>query len=816
KPGTTENGSASDVEDWADTSGDSDATYTIENVVLHYELKEGPVVATDGGEPMVKEIKVKREIVPYKYVPKLKYLEELYNIFTANYEVIPISEANLPDYSNGATVADVTLNDESNGIGLVTLEENWKENFTTLDSKTETYKVSYYTEEDYKKLGRRISRIEWKQDWGNVVNAAGASIFDSLISADTGSGGGGGSSKEALWEWIVPLAQQLQKESGLLPSLTIAQKIQESGWDWTDSTIETECHNYWGMKAGGSWDGDSMVFNTKEDDGSGNLYSIQDAFRKYDSDEAGFSGRGEWFWSYSRYRNVLLACIDGDWEAAVDDFTTNGYATDIHYAESLKKIIEQNELWQYDDDPAYQFDGVPPEYARYDPYTGDSLGGGSSGSGAGLASGVEFETDPYYSKFKDNEIYPEKTVADLAKAYRNYANGKGYSYDDLYFAFYQIDKYYPEGYFTANNSGIIQMGVDIPIDGFAWPVELSGNPDAAIINCLYGYTAGYGRTHSGVDISRGNILYREGGLSKGPKIVAAHDGKVVMATANPTSDSDGYTYVEIQTTDGKYITQYGHLSEIHVTTGQEVMKGQVIGVMGTTGNSTGVHLHYAMFDTSNGDKVRIDPLQFYELSPEYGSIDRATITGLPTGYRYIGSKTNSSAGGGSSTIPSNILNASKDEKLAYLFPSGLPQSASAMSQYLVDVQVPTINKNGNKVMRTLTVHKAVAKDVVDIYTEIAASGFPIYDTYAYSWRSMAASGSRSHHSYGIAIDINANENYMVKNGRVIAGSLWEPGRNPYSITPNGPVVKAFKARGWEWGGNWRSSKDYMHFSFTGY
>ncbi|MDO4283676.1 MAG: peptidoglycan DD-metalloendopeptidase family protein, partial [Clostridia bacterium] len=639
KPGTTENGSASDVEDWADTSGDSDATYTIENVVLHYELKDGPVVATDGGKPMVKEIKVKREIVPYKYVPKLKYLEDIYTIYTANFEVVPLSESNPPDYSNGAGIANVTLNDESNGIGLVTLEENWKENFTTLDSKTETYKVSYYTEEDYKKLGRRISRIEWKQDWGNVVNAAGASIFDSLISADTGSGGGGGSSKEALWEWIVPLAQQLQKESGLLPSLTIAQKIQESGWDWTDSTIETECHNYWGMKAGGSWDGDSMVFNTKEDDGSGNLYSIQDAFRKYDSDEAGFSGRGEWFWSYSRYRNVLLACIDGDWEAAVDDFTTNGYATDIHYAESLKKIIEQNELWQYDDDPAYQFDGVPPEYAKYDPYTGDSLGGGSSGSGAGLASGVEFETDPYYSKFKDNEIYPEKTVADLAKAYRNYANGKGYSYDDLYFAFYQIDKYYPEGYFTAN-SGYIDGMLDIPEGGLAWPVVItSSNPDTAVINCLYGYTSGYGSNHSGVDISRGNVLYREGGLSKGPKIIAAHDGKVVTATASPTSDSDGYTYVEIQTDDGKYITQYGHLSEIKVTTGQEVKKGDVIGVMGTTGNSTGVHLHFAMFDCSSGTRTRIDPLDFYNLEPTYGSIDRATITGIPTGYRYVSSKT---------------------------------------------------------------------------------------------------------------------------------------------------------------------------------
>ena len=122
-----------------------------------------------------------------------------------------------------------------------------------------------------------------------------------------------------------------------------------------------------------------------------------------------------------------------------------------------------------------------------------------------------------------------------------------------------------------------------------------------------------------------------------------HQYTVTLATVNPTSDSDGYTYVEIKTTDGKYITQYGHLSEIYVTTGQEVTKGTVIGRMGTTGNSTGVHLHFAVFDTSTGEKIRIDPLQFFNLSPTYGSIDRDSLTRLPTGYEYVSSKTNSSS-----------------------------------------------------------------------------------------------------------------------------------------------------------------------------
>lgn len=151
-----------------------------------------------------------------------------------------------------------------------------------------------------------------------------------------------------------------------------------------------------------------------------------------------------------------------------------------------------------------------------------------------------------------------------------------------------------------------------------------------------------------------------------------------------------------------------------------------------------------------------------------------------------------------------------------LFPNGIPKTESEMQQYLTQVVIVVNNKQGKKETRTLTVHKAVAEDVKQIFTEIQASGFKVYSVGAYSWRSAAASSSRSHHSYGVAIDINPNENYMIKNGRIVAGSLWKPGTNEYSITPNGPVVRAFTSRGWTWGGTWSSSKDYMHFSLTGH
>lgn len=161
-------------------------------------------------------------------------------------------------------------------------------------------------------------------------------------------------------------------------------------------------------------------------------------------------------------------------------------------------------------------------------------------------------------------------------------------------------------------------------------------------------------------------------------------------------------------------------------------------------------------------------------------------------------------------------NGSASEKLKALFPDGIPQTEAEMKKYLTTVTITVRDKEGNLTTRQLTVHTALADDVVAIFQEIADSGFCAYDVGAYVWRSMAASGNRSHHSYGVAIDINPNENYMIKNGKVVAGSCWSPSSNPYSFGPDSPVVQAFKKRGWVWGGDWNSSKDYMHFSYTGY
>lgn len=96
------------------------------------------------------------------------------------------------------------------------------------------------------------------------------------------------------------------------------------------------------------------------------------------------------------------------------------------------------------------------------------------------------------------------------------------------------------------------------------------------------------RPHLGVDF----------GAPIGTPVMAAASGKVIEA-----GWENGYGNV-VKIRHGQLTTLYGHLSKIKVKAGQTVKQGQVIGLVGSTGLSTGPHLHYGMY--KNG--VAIDPM----------------------------------------------------------------------------------------------------------------------------------------------------------------------------------------------------------------
>jgi murein DD-endopeptidase MepM/ murein hydrolase activator NlpD len=102
------------------------------------------------------------------------------------------------------------------------------------------------------------------------------------------------------------------------------------------------------------------------------------------------------------------------------------------------------------------------------------------------------------------------------------------------------------------------------------------------------------KMHTGVDISGAGV--------NGKNVVAAADGKVITA-----GWLGGYGYAVMIDHGGGVVTLYGHSSKLLVKVGDKVKAGQTIMKVGTTGNSTGPHLHFEV----RIDGKYVDPLNGY-------------------------------------------------------------------------------------------------------------------------------------------------------------------------------------------------------------
>jgi hypothetical protein len=131
----------------------------------------------------------------------------------------------------------------------------------------------------------------------------------------------------------------------------------------------------------------------------------------------------------------------------------------------------------------------------------------------------------------------------------------------------------------------------------------------------------------------------------------------------------------------------------------------------------------------------------------------------------------------------------------------------------------------------LIIHRGIIKDVVEIFDFIEKTKFPVArvipivkytwsddmsmadnNTSAFNYRVVMGTERLSHHAYGRAVDINPCLNPVIyDNGRIDpAGATYNPER-PGTLYTSHVLVKEFIARGWRWGGNFRSSVDYHHF-----
>lgn len=146
------------------------------------------------------------------------------------------------------------------------------------------------------------------------------------------------------------------------------------------------------------------------------------------------------------------------------------------------------------------------------------------------------------------------------------------------------------------------------------------------VTSYYGYRvhpiSGEKNYHTGVDI----------GMAQSTEILAGHDGTVTLA-----GNAGGYglcVAIEGEAYEGHTLTtKYGHCSQILVSVGQEVKAGDVIAKVGSTGNSTGPHLHLEVLV----DGQYLNPLYFADTGD-------TSSTGLP----------NIGAGGGGSYFDYDI------------------------------------------------------------------------------------------------------------------------------------------------------------------
>jgi murein DD-endopeptidase MepM/ murein hydrolase activator NlpD len=148
---------------------------------------------------------------------------------------------------------------------------------------------------------------------------------------------------------------------------------------------------------------------------------------------------------------------------------------------------------------------------------------------------------------------------------------------------------------TTNSGGMI-IPANLPngyatVSGFVYPLATPtavGSPFGWRIHPI----SGQKKLHAGIDFE----------AAEDAPILAAVGGRVITA-----GWQQGYGKTVVIERNGQLQTLYGHMSNILVKPGQDVMPGTVIGAVGSTGQSTGAHLHFEMLAPTQDGWVAVDP-----------------------------------------------------------------------------------------------------------------------------------------------------------------------------------------------------------------
>ncbi|MFW3505583.1 peptidoglycan DD-metalloendopeptidase family protein [Aerococcus viridans] len=294
---------------------------------------------------------------------------------------------------------------------------------------------------------------------------------------------------------IGSIASKVADENGIYASVMIAQALLESGGGNLSELASPPYFNLFGIK--GNYNGNTINLNTNEDDGSGNMYMINDGFRDYDSYEE----------SMQDYASLLKNNYPGTSKNNTESYKnatealTGTYATDTSYNTKLNDIIEQYDLTQFDDGEVSSSDNQDDddEFDSAEETTSKKIEG-------------------------DKPVNPLPQMPETSSGYDYRTN---------------------------------------PVNGKS-------------------------EFHNGMDYA----------VPSGTPILAVKNGTV--EETGSSSSAGNYVYVKME--DGLSAGYY-HLSAINVSIGDSVKAGDTLGKVGSTGMSTGPHLHFEISDQPWGNRV---------------------------------------------------------------------------------------------------------------------------------------------------------------------------------------------------------------------
>ena len=163
-----------------------------------------------------------------------------------------------------------------------------------------------------------------------------------------------------------------------------------------------------------------------------------------------------------------------------------------------------------------------------------------------------------------------------------------------------------------------------------------------------------------------------------------------------------------------------------------------------------------------------------------------------------------------------------------------PDDAEIKLSDLRYLRLSYVDFNGDEQVGELVCNKAIAEDLVAIFRDLYEARYPIRsirliddfggddeasmaadNTSCFNYRKKTGMRELSKHALGLAVDINPFENPYVRPARVRpagASAFADRTRDfPHKIDKEDLCYKLFRARGFSWGGAWRSVQDYQHF-----